>query len=156
MEMPDDQPPDVTGEWTLPAAFQRADEALRQGVQAVSDVVTMPGPNNVEFADLKRLLTRAGNAILGIGQARGENCTQTAAEIAISGSHWLAGVGRAHSVLLTITAGPDLTLEEIYVAADVIGRRVATEETHFIMATFINEALLQDVQVTLLAANLAS
>jgi cell division protein FtsZ len=136
---------------TLLEAFQMADDILRQGVQGVSDIITVPGLINVDFADVKAIMTNAGSAIMGIGQAHGDNRALEAAEMAISSPLLETSIDGARGVLLNITAGPDLTLEELYQAADVIARAVDAEDANIITGAVISEDMLQDVKVTVLA-----
>jgi cell division protein FtsZ len=136
---------------TLLEAFQMADDILRQGVQGVSDIITVPGMINVDFADVKAVMTNAGTAIMGIGQARGDNRSLEAAEMAISSPLLETTIDGARGVLLNVTAGPDLTLEELYQAADVIARATDAEDAQIIMGAVIEETMLQDVRVTVLA-----
>lgn len=136
---------------TLLEAFQMADDVLRQGVQGVSDIITVPGMINVDFADVKAIMSNSGSAIMGIGQARGDNRALEAAEMAVSSPLLEATIDGARGVLLNVTAGPDLTLEELYQAADVIARVTDAEDAQLIMGAVIQEDMLQDVRVTVLA-----
>jgi cell division protein FtsZ len=136
---------------TLLEAFQMADDVLRQGVQGVSDIITVPGMINVDFADVKAIMTNAGSAIMGIGQARGDNRALEAAEMAVSSPLLETTIDGARRVLLNVTAGPDITLEEMYQAADVIARCTDAEDAQLIMGAVIDENMLQDIRVTVLA-----
>jgi len=128
-----------------------ADDVLRQGVQGVSDIITIPGMINVDFADVKAIMTDAGSAIMGIGQARGDNRALEAAEMAVSSPLLETTIDGARGVLLNVTAGPDITLEEMYQAADVIARATDAEDAHIIMGAVIEEDMGQDIRVTVLA-----
>src|SRR5437773_1092149 len=132
-------------------AFQMADDVLRQGVQGVSDIITIPGMINVDFADVKAIMTDAGSAIMGIGQARGDNRALEAAEMAVSSPLLETTIDGARGVLLNVTAGPDITLEEMYQAADVIARATDAEDGQLIMGAVIDENMGQDIRVTVLA-----
>ena len=136
---------------TLLEAFQMADDVLRQGVQGVSDIITVPGMINVDFADIKAIMTNAGCAIMGIGQARGDNRALEAAEMAVSSPLLETTIDGARRVLLNVTAGPDITLEELYQAADVIARSTDADDGQLIMGAVIDENMLQDIRVTVLA-----
>jgi len=136
---------------TLLEAFQMADDVLRQGVQGVSDIITVPGMINVDFADVKAIMTNAGSAIMGIGQAGGDNRALEAAEMAVSSPLLEAPIDGARRVLLNITAGPDITLEEMCQAADVIARCTDAEDAQIIMGAVIDENMLKDIRVTVLA-----
>jgi cell division protein FtsZ len=141
---------------TLLEAFQMADDVLRQGVQGVSDIITVPGMINVDFADVKAIMTSAGSAIMGIGQAGGDNRALEAAEMAVSSPLLEAPIDGARRVLLNITAGPDFTLEEMYQAAGVIARCTDAEDAQIIMGAVIDENMLQDIRVTVLATGFGS
>src|SRR5438093_2730387 len=104
----------------LVEAFRTADDTLRQGVQGVSDIITIPGLINVDFNDVKAIMSNAGTAIMGIGIGHGDNRATTAAEVAISSPLLEASIEGARGVLLNVTAGPSLTLEELYDAAGVV------------------------------------
>ncbi len=136
---------------TLLEAFQMADDVLRQGVQGISDIITIPGMINVDFADVKTIMTNAGSAIMGIGEAHGDNRALEAAEMAISSPLLETSIDGARGVLLNVTAGPDLTLEEMYQAADVIARATDAEDANIIMGTAFDEGMGQMVRVTVLA-----
>ncbi len=132
-------------------AFRVADDTLRQGVQGVSDIVTVPGLNNVDFNDVKAIMSNAGTAIMGIGSGHGDNRAVTAAEQAISSPLLETGIEGARGVLLNVTAGPDLTLEELYEAANVVSKATDTEDAFIIMGTVIDDRMREDVRVTVLA-----
>jgi cell division protein FtsZ len=136
---------------TLLEAFQMADDVLRQGVQGVSDIIVVPGMINVDFADVKAIMSNAGNAIMGIGQAHGDNRALEAAEMAIASPLLETSIDGARGVLLNITAGPDLTLEEMYQAADVITRATDHEDAYISMGAVIDPEMGQSVRVTVLA-----
>src|SRR5205823_6566061 len=97
---------------SLVDAFRIADDTLRQGVQGVSDIIIVPGLINVDFNDVKAIMSNAGTAIMGIGIGHGDNRATTAAEVAISSPLLEASIEGARGVLLNVTAGPSLTLEE--------------------------------------------
>jgi cell division protein FtsZ len=150
--------PSAEPQKTPPEAFQATDEALRHAVQCVSDILTVPASGGVQFAEVKTILARAGRAIFGIGQAHGDNRARSAAERAVSNPLSQESHGRARSILLTITAGPDLALEEVYLAADVISAAIplAAEDSSLILGAVFDETMLQDVRVAVMAANLVS
>jgi cell division protein FtsZ len=132
-------------------AFRTADDTLRQGVQGVSDIITVPGLINVDFNDVKAIMSNAGTAIMGIGIGRGDNRAIIAAELAISSPLLETSIEGARGVLMNVTAGPDLTLEELYDAAGVVSKATDTEDAFIIMGTVIDETMGQDVRVTVLA-----
>ena len=132
-------------------AFRMADDILRQGVQGVSDIITIPGLINVDFADVKAIMTNAGTAIMGIGSAAGDNRAVEAAEMAIASPLLEASIEGARGVLLNVSAGSDLTLDELYEAANVVARATDTEDAFIITGCVIDEALGEEVRVTVLA-----
>lgn len=140
----------------LVEAFRTADDTLRQGVQGVSDIITIPGLINVDFNDVKAIMSNAGTAIMGIGVGRGDNRAVTAAELAIASPLLETSIEGARGVLMNVTAGPDLTLEELYDAAGVVSKATDTEDAFIIMGTVIDETLGQDVRVTVLATGFGS
>jgi cell division protein FtsZ len=135
----------------LTEAFRMADDILRQGVQGVSDIITIPGLINVDFADVKAIMTNAGSAIMGIGQASGDSRATQAAESAISSPLLETNLDGARGVLVNITAGPDFTLEELEEAANVVSRATDTEDAFIITGLVIDERMEMDVRVTVLA-----
>src|SRR4029077_11859875 len=102
-------------------AFRQADEVLRQGVQGITDLITIPGLINLDFADVRTIMRDAGSALMGIGVASGENRAGEAARAAISSPLLEASVEGASGILLNITGGPDLGLFEVNEAAEIIG-----------------------------------
>jgi cell division protein FtsZ len=141
---------------TLLEAFQMADDVIRQGVQGVSDIITVPGMINVDFADVRAIMTNAGSAIMGIGQAGGDNRALEAAEMAVSSPLLETSIDGARRVLLNVTASPDITLEEIYQAAGVITRCTDAEDAQIIMGAVIDENMLQEIRVSVLATGFGS
>jgi len=136
---------------TLIEAFRMADDVLRQGVQGISDIITIPGMINVDFADVKAVMTDAGSALMGIGYATGEHRAVEAAQAAISSPLLETSIDGARGVLLNITGGSDLTLAEVYEAADVVFKATDEREANIIFGTVINDRFDGGVQVTVLA-----
>lgn len=135
----------------LEDALRMADDVLRQGVQGVSDIITIPGLMNVDFADVKAIMTNAGTAIMGIGMAAGDNRATEAAEIAIASPLLESTIEGARGVLLNITAGSDFTLDELYEASTVVQRATDMEDAFIIMGCVIDDSLGEHVRVTVLA-----
>src|SRR5262249_30570932 len=133
---------------SLVDAFRLADDTLRQGVQGVSDIITVPGLINVDFNDVKAIMSNAGTAIMGIGTGTGDNRAVTAADMAISSPLLEASIEGARGVLLSVAAGPSLTLEELYDAAGVVSKATDTEDAFIIMGTVIDETMGESVRVT--------
>jgi cell division protein FtsZ len=134
-------------------AFRIADDVLRQGVQGICDLITMPGLINLDFADVRTVMTNAGSALMGIGFATGENRAQEAAERALRSPLIDTELVGARGILLSIAGGEDLTLLEVNEAAEVI-RRGATEDTNIIFGATIDERLAGQVWVTVIATGI--
>lgn len=132
-------------------AFMTSDEILGNGVKGISDLITNPGVINVDFADVKTVLTDAGNAVLGIGQSSGEQRAPNAAQAAISSPLLEANMDGAEGVLITITGSENLTLQEVDEAARVITER-ADDNAEIIYGQIEDEALGDSVKVTVVAA----
>jgi len=135
----------------LTEAFRMADDILRQGVQGVSDIITIPGLINVDFADVKAIMQNAGSAIMGIGMAAGDNRAVEAAEQAIASPLLESGIEGARGILLNISASSELTLDELYEAANVVQRASDTEDAFIITGCVIDDSLGDEVRVTVLA-----
>jgi len=131
-------------------AFRVADDVLRQGVQGISDLVTLPGLINLDFADVRTIMSNAGNALLGIGMGQGENRALTAAEQAVASPLLETSMEGAHSILLSITGGRDLSLWEINEAAKAVSE-AAHPEANIIFGAMIDESLEDQVWVTVVA-----
>jgi cell division protein FtsZ len=134
-------------------AFRIADDVLRQGVQGICDLITMPGLINLDFADVRTVMSNAGTALMGIGFATGENRAHEAAERALRSPLIDTELVGAKGILLSIAGGEDLTLLEVNEAAEVI-RRGATEDTNIIFGATIDERLAGQVWVTVIATGI--
>jgi cell division protein FtsZ len=132
-------------------AFKAADQVLLSGVQGITDLITTPGLINLDFADVKSVMSGAGSALMGIGHARGEDRAAAAAEMAISSPLLEASVEGAHGVLLSIQGGSDLGLFEINEAAQRVAD-AAHPEANIIFGAVIDDALGDEVRVTVIAA----
>ncbi len=132
-------------------AFKQADTVLLQGVQGITDLITTPGLINLDFADVKSIMSNAGSALMGIGQARGEDRARAAAEMAISSPLLEASIEGANGVLLSIAGGSDLGLFEVSNAANLI-EAAAHDEANIIFGTVIDDSLGDEVKVTVIAA----
>ncbi|MEA2309728.1 MAG: cell division protein FtsZ [Thermoleophilaceae bacterium] len=131
-------------------AFRVADDVLRQGVQGISDLVTLPGVINLDFADVRTIMADAGNALLGIGMGSGENRAVDAANIAVSSPLLETSMEGAHSILLSITGGRDMSLWEINEAAKAVSD-AAHPEANIIFGAMVDETLEDQVWVTVVA-----
>ena len=140
---------------SLMDAFRSADEVLLNGVQGITDLITTPGLINVDFADVKSVMSGAGTALMGIGSARGEGRAVQAAGKAINSPLLEASMDGAHGVLLSIAGGSDLGLFEINEAASLV-QEAAHEEANIIFGTVIDDSLGDEVRVTVIAAGFDS
>jgi cell division protein FtsZ len=132
-------------------AFKTADHVLLSGVQGITDLITTPGLINLDFADVKTVMAGAGSALMGIGSARGENRATRAAELAITSPLLEASIEGAKGVLLSIAGGSDLGLFEISEAAEMVAK-YAAPDANIIYGTVIDDALGDEVRVTVIAA----
>ncbi len=132
-------------------AFKQADQVLLQGVSGITDLITTPGLINVDFADVKAVMSNAGSALMGIGSSRGEDRAVAAAEAAISSPLLEASIEGAHGVLLSIAGGSDLGLFEINEAAQLVSES-AHSDANIIFGAVIDDALGDEVRVTVIAA----
>ena len=129
-------------------AFRIADDVLRQGVQGICDLITLPGLINLDFADVRTIMERSGTALMGIGFSSGaENRAREAAERALRSPLIDTDLHGARGILLSIAGGDDLSLLEVNEAAEVI-RQTATDETQIIFGATIDERLKGQVWVT--------
>jgi cell division protein FtsZ len=135
---------------TMVEAFQVADDVLRQGVQGISELITLPGLINLDFADVRTTMRDAGQALLGIGMGAGDNRAIIAAEKAVSSPLLETSVTGARSILLSITAGDDLTLLEVSDAAKVV-QEAAHPDANIIFGANIDESLHDQVWITVIA-----
>ena len=134
-------------------AFRIADDVLRQGVQGICDLITIPGLINLDFADVRTVMKDAGSALMGIGFATGENRAKEAAERALRSPLIDTEVVGAKGILLSIAGGDDLSLYEVNEAAEVV-RAAATDDTNIIFGATIDERLAGQVWVTVIATGL--
>jgi cell division protein FtsZ len=132
-------------------AFKAADQVLLSGVQGITDLITTPGLINLDFADVKSVMSGAGSALMGIGSARGDDRSVAAAEMAISSPLLEASIDGAHGVLLSISGGSDLGLFEINEAAQLVSNAAASD-ANIIFGAVIDDALGDEVRVTVIAA----
>jgi cell division protein FtsZ len=131
-------------------AFRIVDDVLRQGVQGISDLITVPGLINLDFADVKTIMTNAGSALMGIGHGSGESRAADAARQAIMSPLLEQSIDGARGVLFTITGGPDLTLFEVNEAAEII-HAAADPEANIIFGAVIDERMGGEVKISVIA-----
>jgi cell division protein FtsZ len=132
-------------------AFKAADEVLLQGVSGITSLITTPGLINTDFADVRMIMTNAGTALMGIGQASGDNRATTAAKAAISSPLLEAAIDGARGILLNITGPSSLGLFEVNAAAEII-HGVAHQDANIIFGTVIDDEMGDEVKVTVIAA----
>ncbi len=135
---------------TLVEAFKTADSVLSQGVQGISDLITTAGLINVDFADVKTIMSDAGTALMGIGEGVGENRAQTAARTAISSPLLETSIEGAKGMLFNIIGGTDLTMSEVNQASEIISRS-ADADANIIFGASIDEALIDQIKITVIA-----
>ena len=131
-------------------AFRMADDVLRQGVQGITDLITIPGLVNLDFADVRTIMRDAGSALMGIGVASGENRAGEAARTAVSSPLLEASIEGATGILLNVTGGPDMGLFEVNEAAEVV-TGAADQNANVIFGAVIDQALKDEVRVTVIA-----
>jgi cell division protein FtsZ len=135
---------------TILDAFREADNVLRQGVQGITDLITIPGLINLDFADVRTIMHDAGSALMGIGSAGGENRASEAAKIAISSPLLEESVEGATGILLNITGGHNLGLFEVNEAAEIV-QSAADSNSNIIFGAVIDDSMGEDVRVTVIA-----
>lgn len=135
---------------TMQDAFRRADDVLRQGVQGISDIITIPGMVNVDFADVRSVMADAGSALMGIGIGSGKTRASDAAEAAISSPLLESSIEGARGVVLNITGGSDLTLHEVNMAAEIV-YDVVDPNANIIFGAVLDEKMQGEVRITAIA-----
>lgn len=136
-------------------AFREADNVLRQGVQGISDLIAVPGLINLDFADVKTIMTEGGSALMAIGIASGENRAAEAAKKAISSPLLEKSIDGAKGVLMNITGGNNLSLYEVNEAADIVAT-AADEDVNMIFGSVIREEMEDEIVVTVIATGFLS
>ena len=136
-------------------AFRIADDTLRQGIQGVTDLITIPGLINLDFADIRTVLKDAGTAMMGIGIASGENRALDAAQQATNSNLLEATIAGASRVLFSIAGGPDLTLTEVDAAARIV-EACADENANIIYGQIVDESMGDSVRITVIATGFAA
>jgi cell division protein FtsZ len=140
---------------TLLDSFKLADEVLRQGVQAISDLITITGVINADFADIKAVMLNKGLAHMGVGFGKGENRTQDAVRQAISSPLLETSIDGATDVIINFTGGADLGALEVYDAADVV-REAVDPDANIIVGAVIDETLTEEIRITVIATGFES
>ena len=142
--------PQTTG---IHESFRMADETLNQGIHGIADLILTPGLINLDFADVRSVMERAGSALMAMGSGAGEGRALQAAERAISSPLLDASMQGARGVLLNITGGPDLTLHEVNAAAELVASTVAPD-CNIIFGAVIHPRLGDEVRVTIIATGI--
>ncbi len=140
----------VDKKMTLQEAFRVADAVLGQGVQSISDLITVPGLINVDFADVRSIMTDAGTALMGVGTGTGENRAQTAARTAINSPLLEVKIDGARGILFNITGGPDMTMTEVSEASQLISEH-ADPDANIIFGATINEDMVDQIKISVIA-----
>jgi cell division protein FtsZ len=149
--IPNDRLKDVVQkETSILDAFRVVDDVLRQGVQGISDLITVPGLINLDFADVRTVMKDAGSALMGIGRASGEGRATAAAREAIASPLLEINISGAQGVLFNVTGGPSLSLFEVDEAAEII-RETADPEANIIFGTVIDERMGDEISITVIA-----
>jgi cell division protein FtsZ len=145
----------VSKKTSMQEAFGIADDVLRQAVQGISDIITVPGVINVDFADVRSIMGEQGAALMGIGFGSGDTRAADAARAAIASPLLETSIDGATGVLFNITGGPDMTLMEINEAAEVV-RGAASREANIICGTVVDEKMTGEIKVTVIATGFGS
>jgi len=134
-------------------AFELADDVLLQGLQGISELITIPGLINLDFADVRAVMVEGGSGLMAIGQAKGENRVQAAAEQAIHSALLDVSIEGAHGILFNITGGPDLTLHEVNEAAEIVSR-AADPDANILFGAVIDPNMEDSIRITIIATGL--
>jgi cell division protein FtsZ len=134
----------------LQSAFRMADDVLRQGVQGISELITVPGLINLDFADVRTIMSEGGAALMAVGHAKGEDAARVAAESAISSQLLDITIDGAHGILFNVTGGPDLTLFDVNQAAAII-KETAHPDVNLIFGAVIDPNMKEEVRITVIA-----
>jgi cell division protein FtsZ len=145
----------ISAETPMQEAFRIADDVLRQGIQGISDIITIPGLVNVDFADVRAVMADAGSALMGIGIGSGKSRAREAAIAAISSPLMEASVEGARGVVLNITGGHDLTLHEVNAAAEAI-YEVVDPNANIIFGAVIDEHMQGEIRITVIATGFSA
>ncbi len=140
---------------SIQQAFHVADDVLRQGIQGISELITVPGLINLDFADVRTIMAEGGSALMAIGQAGGDNRAQNAAEQAIHSALLDVSIDGAQGILFNVTGGPDMSLYEVNEAAEII-RRTADPEANIIFGAVVDSELNETIRITVIATGFDS
>jgi cell division protein FtsZ len=135
---------------SIETAFRTADDVLRQGIQGISELITVPGLINLDFADVRTIMSEGGSALMAIGRAKGENRAKDAAEQAIHSALLDVSIDGAQGILFNVTGGPDLTLFEVNEAAEIV-RAGVHPEANIIFGAVIDPTMTDEIRITVIA-----
>lgn len=135
---------------TLTESFTLADDFLRQGIQGISELITVPGIINLDFADVKTIMAEGGAALMAVGEAQGDDRAPSAAHKAITSSLLDVTIDGAKGILFNVTGGPDLSLHEVYEAAAIV-RELAHPDVNLIFGAVIDDSMVNQIRVTVVA-----
>lgn len=135
---------------TIREAFYVVDEVLLRGVQGISDIITVPGLINVDFADVKAVMSMSGSALMGIGRGSGEGRAIEAAKLAVNSPLLETSINGASGVILNVTGGPDMTLHEVYEAAEIIHSAIL-DDAIVTFGAVIDDRIQGEIQITVIA-----
>lgn len=135
---------------TFENALRMADDVLKQGLQGISDLIVAPGIINLDFADVKAVMKNTGLAHMGIGRAKGENKAEEATRMAINSPLLETSIAGAKGVLLNVSGGPDMTLQDVYRANELV-QELCDPDAEFIFGAITNDSLEDEIEVTLVA-----
>ncbi|MDX1613258.1 MAG: cell division protein FtsZ [Candidatus Promineifilaceae bacterium] len=140
---------------SLQESFRMADDILRQGIQGISELITVPGLINLDFADVRTIMAEGGAALMAVGQADGEDRARLAAEQAVSSRLLDVTIDGARGILFNVTGGPDLSLYEVNLAASII-RETAHPDANMIFGAVIDEEMGDTIRITVIATGFES
>lgn len=140
---------------SLQKAFREADEVLRQGIQGISELITLPGLINLDFADVRSIMAQGGAALMAIGYGEGDNKAVQAAEQAIASRLLDVTIDGARGILFNVTGGPDMSLFEVNEAAEII-RRTAHPEVNIIFGAVVDDSMVDKIRMTVIATGFDS
>jgi len=135
---------------SLPDAFRMADDVLRQGIQGISEVITVPGLINLDFADVRAIMSEGGAALMAVGSATGDDRAKKAAEMAISSNLLDVTIDGAKGILFNITGGPEMTLYEVNEAAEII-RSTAHQDCQLMFGAVVDDNMRDQMRITVIA-----
>jgi cell division protein FtsZ len=145
--------PSLNGKVSLEKAFQTADEVLRQGVQGIADIITMPGIINVDFADVKSLMTNGGPAFMAMGEGKGKRAAMEAAQTALANPLFNAPLDGAKGILFNVKGGADLTLGQVHEVASVV-KKAAQSDANIVFGVVQDRRMKKRVSITLVATGI--